>query len=424
MLSIRIARRYFFSKKKTQFINVIAVISMLVVSVGTAALIIAMSVFNGLESVVRDLHHTFHPDLQITAKVGKAFEVNEAFIAKIKHIEGIAQYSEVIEDNAVLNYRDEQMVVLLKGVSANFTLQTDLPTKLTEGNFQLERENWVRTNEGTIQKNKQSLAVIGRGVQIKMGISSRNQMDFMRLWYPKRNRSVDQILSNVTSDKNFTQKSILPAGVFSLEQHYDEKYVFVPLKFAEELLEYGNKRTAIEIKLKDKKAILEVQASLKKAIGKDYLVRTSDEQNVSLFRAIQIEKFFMYLVLSFILGVASFNIFFTLMMLVIEKQKDIAVLQSMGATNKVIGQIFFFNGVLIAFVGAFAGLVLGGVVCLLQQTFGFIKMGAATMVVDAYPVKLLFLDFLYAFITVAIITILASVLPALKASKLVGKNYL
>ena len=159
-------------------------------------------------------------------------------------------------------------------------------------------------------------------------------------------------------------------------------------------------------------------------IGNTYLVRTSDEQNVSLFRAIQIEKFFMYLVLSFILGVASFNIFFTLMMLVIEKQKDIAVLQSMGATNKTIGQIFFFNGVIIAFIGAFIGIVLGGGICVLQQTFGFVKMGAATMVVDAYPVKLLLEDFLYTTLTIFIITLLASILPALKASKLVGKDYL
>lgn len=417
MLSLRIAGRYFFSKKKTQFINIIALISVLVVAVGTAALIIVLSVFNGLESVVRDLHHTFNPDLQVTARVGKSFEVNDAFLAKIQQIQGIAQYSEIIEDNAVLNYKDEQMVVLLKGVSPNFVLQTDLPTKLTEGNFQLQQDDKIRN----IQRD---FAVLGRGVQMKMGISSRNHMDLMRLWYPKRTRSIDQILSNVTSDKNFSQKSILPAGVFSLEQHYDEKYVFVPLRFAQELFGYEGRRSSIEIRVQDKQKIAQIQQKLKQVLGKDFLVKTSDEQNVSLFRAIQIEKFFMYLVLSFILGVASFNIFFTLMMLVIEKQKDIAVLQSMGATARLIGQVFFFNGVLIAFLGAFIGLGLGTLVCVLQQIFGFIKMGAATMVVDAYPVKFVAWDFVYTIFTIVVITLLASILPALRASRLVGKDYL
>ncbi len=412
-LSLRIARRYFFSKKKTQFINIISVISLFVVAVGTAALIIALSVFNGLEGVVRGLHHTFHPDLQITAGKGKSFEVGEALKAKINSVQGIAAFSEVIEDNAVLNYRDEQMVVTLKGVSQNFQDQSRLDTALVEGNFRLEKD--------TLDKSL-NYAVLGRGVQIKMGISTRNQVDLMQFWYPKRTRKIN--LSSTNPEKNFTRKNILPTGIFSLEQHYDEKYVFVPLRFAEALLEYGKRRTSIELKVRNPTEIYAVQTRLKKVLGKDFQVRTSDEQNVALLRAIRIEKFFMYLTLSFILGVASFNIFFTLMMLVIEKQKDIAVLQSIGATAHVIWQIFFIEGALIAFTGAFLGLVLGGAVCVLQQLYGFVQMGVATMVVSAYPVELHVDDFLYTILTIVIITLLASYLPALKASKIVVKDYL
>lgn len=418
-LPLRVARRYFFSKKKTQFINLISVISMLVVAVGTAALIIALSVFNGLEGVVRGLHHTFNPDLQITAIVGKSFKITDEMRQKIQKTTGVAQFSEVIEDNAVLNYKDEQMVVTIKGVSKNFTAQSRIDTALLEGKFRLEIDTIV--GEDTIRRN---FAVLGRGVQIKMGISVRNHLDHLQLWYPKRTRSMDKIMSSANAERNFTKKGILPAGIFSLEQHYDEKYVFVPLQFAEQLLEYEDLRTAIEVKVQNPADITEVQTRLRATLGKDFVVRTSDEQNVTLLRAIKIEKFFMYITLSFILAVASFNIFFALMMLVIEKQKDIAVLQSIGATGKTIGQIFFLEGAIIAFVGALVGLVLGTSVCVLQQMYGFVQMGAATMVVNAYPVKLQADDFFYTILTIIFITLLSSLLPAIKAAKLVGKDYL
>lgn len=397
---------------------------MLVVAVGTFALIVVLSVFNGLESVVRGLHHTFNADLQITAKAGKSFEINDVTRKKIAETEGVAYFSEVIEDNAVLNYKDEQMVVMLKGVSPNFTQQSRLDTALVEGNFVLQRDTIMADSVGKPLHLSRNFAVFGRGVQIKMGINTRNKMDFLQLWYPKRTRSIDKILSSSNAERNFNRKGILPTGVFSLEQHYDEKYVFVPLRFAEALLEYENRLTAIEIKVKKISGLTQVQTRLKTILGDTFLVRTSDEQNVTLLRAIKIEKLFMSLTLSFILGVASFNIFFALMMLVIEKQKDIAVLQSMGATGKTIGQIFFLEGALIAFVGAFVGLIAGITICVLQQMYGFIKMGATTMVVSAYPVQLRIEDFFYTIITIVIITLLASLLPALKAANLVGKDYL
>jgi lipoprotein-releasing system permease protein len=401
-LPFYIARRYFLSKKKTQFINIISIISMIVVAVGTMALIIALSVFNGLEEVVRGLHATFNADLQITIKKGKSFSADSLFLQKIRKIEGVALVTEVIEDNAVLNYRDEQMVVLLKGVSDNFTAQSAIDTALVDGTFELRRGN-------------RAFAVIGRGVQIKMGISLMNTLDQMQLWYPRKTKKVN--LSNFTPEKNFNRRSIFPAGVFSLEQAYDEKYVFVPIAFAESLLEYGNRRTSLELKVKAGAKVTQVQARLKTHLGNDFYVKTSDEQQAGLLRAIKIEKLFMYLTLSFILGVASFNIFFALMMLVIDKKKDIAVLQSMGATHQLIRRIFFLEGVIIAFFGAALGLCLGTLFCVLQQQYGFIKLGTATTVVSAYPVKLQTEDFLFTGITIILITLASSYFPALSAGK-------
>ena len=408
-LAYKIARRYFWSKKKMQFINLIAYISMAVVVLGTASLIIALSVFNGLEEVVRTLHNTFQPDLQITTKMGKSFELKQEMLTKIKQIPGVAQVTEVIEDNAVLNYRQEQMVVLLKGVSTNFTHENRLKSAILDGNFDLEQAAL-------------NYALIGRGVQIQMGISLKNRLDPMQLWYPKRSKKIN--LSTSNPDKNFTKKNIFPTGVFSLEQHYDDKYVFVPIRFAEELLAYGNLRTSIEIKLNDIEKISLAQQKIKTILGAKFYVKTSEEQQALLLRAIKIEKFFIYLVLSFILGVSSFNIFFALMMLVIDKQKDIAVLQALGATPALIRRIFLWEGSLIAFSGASIGLVIGVTACLLQDRYGFVGMGTATTIVKSYPVKLHVFDFIYTFITLIIITILASYFPALKASKVQIKQQL
>ena len=234
-LPLKIARRYFFSKNKKQFINIISVISMIVVAVGTMALIIALSVFNGLEEVIMGLHNTYYADLQITPEKGKSFVVKEDLLKKIQAIEGVELISEIIEDNAVLKYREGQMVVTAKGVSDNYLQQTKMNNAIVYGDF-------------IIKEGKRNYAVIGRGVQLILSVSLRNELDPLQMWYPRKMKKVN--LSSFSPEKSFNRKAIFPSGVFSLEKSYDEKDVFVPLDFMKELLEYGDKRTSLEIKVK------------------------------------------------------------------------------------------------------------------------------------------------------------------------------
>lgn len=382
---------------------------MIVVAVGSMALIIALSVFNGLEDVVKGLHNTFNADLKITPKTGKSFEMTKALKQKIQQVNGILVLTEVIEDNALLKYRDGQMVVTVKGVSDNFTEQTKMGKAMVYGQFKLKDE-------------KQSFAVIGRGVQYILSISLKNEFDALQIWYPRKTKKIN--LSSSNPEKSFNRKNIFPAGIFSLEQQYDEKYVFVPLEFMQNLLEYGNKRTAIEIKVATLDNLSQIRANLQKKLGNEFEIKTSEEQQASLLKAIQIEKLFVYLTLSFILAVASFNIFFSLMMLVIDKQKDIAILQALGAEKQIIRKIFLLEGVLIAFSGAFVGLTLGATICFLQQKYGLIGMGTTNTVVTTYPVRLEFWDFVYTGITLVIITTISSFIPAIQASKVALKENL
>ncbi|MDX2306601.1 MAG: FtsX-like permease family protein [Microscillaceae bacterium] len=402
-LSLFIARRYFFSKHKKQFINIVSIISMLVVMVGTMALVIALSVFNGLEEVIRGLHSTFNPDLEISPAKGKSFSVTPSFFQKINAIPGVEIVTEVIEDDALLRYREGQMVVRLKGVSDNFLQNTKVSQAMIYGKFK-------------IKERDRNFAVIGRGVQYTLSVSLRNELDPLEFWYPRKSRKVN--LSSLNPEKQFNRKRIFPIGVFSLEQSYDTRFVFVPLEFAQNLLEYGNKRSALEIKVKKGASIDAVQQSLKKLLGKAYLVKNAEEQEAGILKAIKIEKLFVYITLSFILAIASFNIFFALMMLVIDKKKDIAILQAMGAHASFIRRIFFQEGVIIAFSGALIGLGLGVAVCLLQQEYGFVSMGTSMTIISAYPVKLVWQDFVYTGLTVVLITVLSSYIPARRATRI------
>lgn len=409
-LPLFVARRYFFSRHKKQFINVISILSMIEVAVGTIALILVLSVFNGLQELIKGLHDTFNPELKIEVAKGKSFAVTREFIKKIEAVKGVNIVSEIIEDNAVLRYKNSQMVVKVKGVSDNYVEQTRMDSALRKGEFKLI-------------KNGRPRAVIGQGVQYTMAIQLRNDFDAMQLWYPKK---VDKIVINVgdPTKKLVNKKAIFPIGVFSLEQQYDASYVFVPLSFAEELLQYGDRRTSLEIQVKKDESVQIVKNRLKQVLGEKFKVLDRDEQQAGLLKAIQIEKLFVYVTLSFILLVASINIFFSLMMLMIDKKKDIAVLLSMGATPKTIRRIFMMEGAIIAFTGALIGLIIAVALALAQQKYGFISMGTSTTVVEAYPVKLKSIDFLFTSFTVILITFLAAYYPSRKASKIDLKDNL
>jgi lipoprotein-releasing system permease protein len=371
---------------------------MIGVAVGSAALIIVLSVFNGLEDLIREIYSSFDPDLKITVVEGKSFETDTEFMNRIRRTPGIAVVSEVIEDNALLRYNDRQMVVKVKGVSENFFEQNEIAESVVEGHSQLIYNDTYH-------------ALIGRGVQYQLSIRPNNQFVPLQFLYPRNTK-----FNPLNPEGAFNSLNLTPGGIFAIERQYDDAYVFVPLNFAEELLEYGRKRTALEIKVDESFRVEQVKQSLQKLLGPTFKVQNSDEQHTSLLRAVKVEKLFVFITFAFILFIASLNIFFSLSMLVIDKKKDIAILASMGATAKTIRNIFLLEGALVALIGAAYGLTLGMLICNLQQSFGLVSMGMATSVVEAYPVKMQISDFVFTGLAIIIITLLVSIRPANKAA--------
>ncbi|MBX0291832.1 ABC transporter permease [Hymenobacter sp. HSC-4F20] len=397
-----IARRYFLSKKKRNIISIISNISMVGVAVGTMALIIVLSVFNGLEEVARSLYGKSDPDLVISAVQGKSFAVDTRFVKRIQTLPGVALVTEVIEDNALLQYRDRQMVVKMKGVSDNYYHQSNIDSAIVEGSSQLHRDGM-------------DYALLGAGVQHELSIALDNRFSPMRLLYP---RNTGRKTLSMNPETAFNEQNILAGGVFLIEQHVDDSYIFVPLEFARTLLHYENRRTALEVKVKDGQEIDQVKKALKQQLGQGFKVLDSDEQHLSLLKAIKVEKMFVFITFAFILLIASINIFFSLSMLVIDKHKDIAVLMAMGASSRTIRNIFLLEGAIVAQVGAFTGLVFGIGICWAQQTFHLVGMGMATSVVDSYPVKMQFSDIALTGVAIIFITIAVSIRPALNAASL------
>ncbi len=399
-LSYFIAARYFRSKKKRNFITVLSTISMIGVAVGTMALVIVMSVFNGLEDLIRGLFASFDAELKVEAVVGKSFEVDSLWLDGIQNVDGVAVLTEVIEDNALLDYNGNQLVATIKGVSDNF-LEQD---RFSRGYF------WGDT---TLGSDLRPGAIMGRGVGFFLSVNLKDVNVPLKVFYPKAPRSA----ATLNPNQLYSSASLEPVAFFSVERQFDDEYVIAPLKFTRELLNYGNKRTSLEIKISDGYSIDEVQENLKAHLGPDFSVKNTDEQHAGLLRTVKLEKLFVFLTLSFILAIASFNIFFSLSMLAIEKKKDIAMLKALGAKDKLIREIFLKQGAMIAVVGAAIGLVLGFAIVWLQESFGLVSLGIASAVVDAYPVRMLWTDFAWITVVVILITLVASWRPAWIASR-------
>lgn len=399
-LSFFIASRYFRSKKKRNFITILSIISIIGVAVGTMALVIVMSVFNGLEDLIRGLFASFDAELKIEAAQGKSFLTNEEWLESIRDLDGVAILTEVIEDNALLDYNGNQMIGRIKGVSENFLEQG----RFSKGYF------WGDTTLGT---EIRPAAILGRGVGFFLSVNLDNINVPLKVFYPKAPRSA----ATIDPTQLYSSAILEPVAYFSVERQFDDQYIIVPLSFTRDLLNYGDKRTSLEVKVSEGFSIGHVQSQLKVLIGPDFLVKNTDEQHAGILRTVQLEKFFVFLTLTFILAIASFNIFFSLSMLAIEKKKDIAVLKAMGASVQLIRKIFLKQGALIAFSGAIIGLVLGYAVCWIQQTFGLVSLGISSAVIDSYPVEIVLSDFVWISSAVITITLVASWRPAFIASQ-------
>jgi len=398
-LSLFIARRYFFSGRKKNFINIISILSILGIAFSTAALVIVLSVFNGLEDLLRGLYTSFDPELKIELKKGKSFEVDETFVQRLRTVVGVDIITEVIEDYAYVRYRDADIVVTLKGVSESFLDQHRLDNSMVEGKL-------------VLHKNDIDYAVVGRGVQYALSLSVAESIQPLQVFYIKNLKA-----AGLDPSQLYTRRVIQPGGVFSIEKNYDDNFIFVPLHFAQELLNYGNKRTSLEIKTTGKLSLKETQTELTKLLGPDFSVLTNEEQHADLYRLLKIEKLFTFIALTLLILVASINIFFSLMMLVLDKKKDISVLFAMGGSTSLIRNIFLSEGALIAFTGAFAGLILGGIICWLQDSFGLVGMGMENAIVSSYPIKMKLTDFATTALVIVLITVLVSFYPARLAAR-------
>jgi lipoprotein-releasing system permease protein len=390
-----IAKRYLFSKKSHNIINIISGISVAGVTVGTMALIVVLSVFNGFEELVKSLFNTFNPDLIITVKEGKTFTPSDLPYEKIKNLPGIASFSDVVEENALLKYKTEQYIVTLKGVSEGYLLDNPLDTMLIDGNFILE-------------SNAYNFTVMGYLVAYKLGIKINDFTNPVQVYVPKRTKK------RLTSiEQSFNSGTLIPSAVFSVQQEIDAKYVIAPIRFARKMLDYTNEVTSIEIRLNPQVDPDFVQHEIQEIIGDAFTVKNRFQQQELLYKIMRSEKWAIFIILSFILIIAVFNVVGSLSMLILDKRKDIAVLFSMGANEKLIKRIFLVEGLLISFSGAILGLFLGYLLCLLQIEFGLIKLGpeANSFIIPYYPVKLYFTDFLAVFSVVFFIGLVAAWFP-------------
>jgi len=384
-LSLYIAKRYLFAKKSRNAINVISAVSVAGVAVGTMALIIVLSVFNGLELLVTSIFNTFDPDLKITAAEGKTFITDTSKLKLLDEVNGVSCYSLTIEENVLLKYSDRQFVATVKGVDDKYIAVSNIDSTMWEGEFMLKNE------KGT------PYAVPGIGIANYLGV----RVNFITpLFIYVLKRTAD---NNLNPENAYNREYIFPSGIFQIEQSYDSKYIYVPLAFARDLLENDEGISSVEIRFSDNADARIVQKEVTRIFGEGYIVQNRFEQQELFYKVMRSERLAIFFILTLILIIASFNIIGSLTMLIIEKERDIEILKSLGADNKLIRKIFIFEGWLISIIGAVAGIIFGFFICWLQQTYGIVKLQSDSLIMEAYPVVMKLKDFVIVPVTVLLI---------------------
>lgn len=397
-LSLYIAKRYLFAKKSRNAINIISGVSVAGVMVGTMALVIVLSVFNGLEKMVTGIFSTFDPDVKITPVKGKVFIPDSTTLVLMKTLPGVGNHAVILEENALLRYGDREFIATIRGVAENYPDMTGLHTAMWDGKFEL-KDNMDNPT-----------AVVGLGVANTLGIRL-NFITQLAIYMPNRKGSISN------PETAFNRRYLFPSGIFDIEQEFDSKYLFVPIALMRELLDYENEVTAIEVKLLPGTDMKQAAAEIRTLFGPEFMVQDRYEQQEIFYKVMKSEKLAIFIILTFILVVASFNIIGSLTMLIIEKEKDIRILKSLGADDLLIRKIFIYEGWMISVIGALAGLAAGFIICWLQQTFGLIRFNSESLVIDAYPVVMKFTDFAITGITVLTIGYLAAWYPVRYLSK-------
>ncbi len=392
------AWRYFKGKKTTNAVNLIAWISILAIAVGSAALILVLSVFNGFEDLVKTLYADFYTDLRISPAKGKFITLTQSQLNQIRGTLGVKKIARIVEEKAVLVNDEYQSIIYLKGVDDAYSQVSGLAKHIYNGAYNLGN------------KDKPFL-FLGAGIENAVAVQAGMNIAPLTVYLPNFKATGFSGLDALNSYNADV------AGSFILQQDFDNKYAITNIQFVQYMLDLPeDKFTAVEISLTNADETEVVQEGLKKLLGKDIKVETRYEQNQSLYTIMQVEKWVIYGILSLILVVAAFNMIGALTMLVLEKQKDIAVLKAMGANNSYIQRIFLNEGLVLATIGAGSGIIVAVAICLLQIKFKLVKLAGGSFIIDYYPVKMMPFDFILVGLTVFIISLIAAWLPSRKAS--------
>lgn len=402
----KIARRYFAAKRSQHLINIISKISVVGVCVGTMGLIIVLSVFNGFGNLVLNMYDSFDPDIVITPVQGKTFLPEQAQLDKIKALPFVNTTTSVLEENVLLRYKERQYIATMKGVSSTFFNSSDLKNKIIDG-------------EPILRHGDLNFMIPGAGIAYSLGLKINDPVSRINVYLPKK--GIDPSNALLNPEEAFSQRTIAASAVFSVQQDFDNKYAIVPIDFIREMMGEEMKISSIEIKLTDGIAEEEAAKNIQQLAGSGFKVKDRYQQHDFLYKILKSEKAGVYLILGFILLIATFNVFGSLTMLIIDKKKDILALINMGASVGFIKKVFFIEGLLISVFGAATGMLLGGVICFLQQHFEIIKLGnAENFVTSSYPVAMQANDFLI----VAVIVLSIGSCAAFITSRLIVKRQL
>lgn len=396
MLALRIAIRYLLAKKSHNAINAITLVASCGVAIITAAMICMLSVYNGFESLVDSLCSNFDPELKIEAKRGKTFVDTDSLRATVTDVDGVAVLSAVLEENVLMSYGNRQIPATMKGVDEHFAEVTNIDTIIAAGDYLLKDE-------------VAEYCVLGAGLATQLGAGS----SFVRpltMYCPVRSGKIDLM----NPEDAFVEGYVYCSSIFMVSQaEYDDNLCITSLGFARQMTEDSTAVSAYEIGLKAGADVSAVKKAIGQRLGDDFSIKTRYEQQEESYKIMQIEKWITFLIVIFIMMIASFNVVGALSMLIIDKEKEIDTLANLGADNNLIRKIFAYEGILISEIGAAAGIVLGVVLCLLQEHFGFIGLGgdSGAYIVDSYPVVLHWSDVAWTALCVIVIGVLATIYP-------------
>jgi lipoprotein-releasing system permease protein len=401
-LPFTIAKRYFFSRKRGggfSLISVISGISLLGYVVGAAALVIVLSVFNGFEQLFSSLYTNFDSDLRVTSTAGKIIDPKQINWAKFEKTEGIETYSKVVEENVLLRYNNQQSIATLKGVDRKYVDVTHFDSMLVGGYVDVRLDSIY--------------AIAGQGIAYRLSIDPNDLFKALAIYVPKRD-----VQTIINPDDAFNKALVVPSGVFAVQEEVDNKYVICPLGFAQGLLGRDDAFTAIEIKLTPNQNSNKVKAQLQEVLGNNFTIKNRFEQHDAFFKVMRSEKAISYIILLFILLIAASNTISSLYILVMEKKRDLLIMRSMGLTENQAANIFRMEGLIIAFVGGTAGIILGLILCYLQEQYGFVALQASSdALFSSYPVRVIWSDVLLVFGTVLVLGYITTIYPAKRAKQ-------